>query len=152
MGVNPVKRTRYKIIEGDLEVVGPDAIAAIQIPNVTIETAEHVEANHRRKTPTIINVEDFTIKLFEDQEQRNDWWLTKLPYDQDTGAFLDPVNTEFSITIQQLAYDGVTTIREWEVKQCLAIGSSFEESERTSADNQIRTITLSPTRMTETTL
>lgn len=149
MGVNPVKRTRYKVIEDDLTVLGPDAIAAIQIPNVTIETAEHVEANHRRKTPTIINVEDFTIKLFEDNAQRNDWWLLKLPYDQETGAFLDPVETEFSLTIQQLAYDGETAVREWEVKQCLAIASSYEESERTSADNQIRTITISPTRMTE---
>ncbi len=152
MGVNPAKRTAFKVIEDGLLVLDPAAIASIQIPGVTIETAEHVQANHRKKTPTIINVEDFDIQLFEDQARRNNWWLTRLPYDQETGAFLDPAIYEFSLLIQQLAWDLVTPIRQWTVKECMNIVSSFEVSERLSTDNQIRTITITPTTMIEETL
>lgn len=152
MGINPSKRTRYQVIEDDLVSLGPDAISAVQIPGVTIGTAEHVQANHRKKTPTTINVEDFTIKLFEDNALRNNWWLAKLPYDQETGAILDPIDYEFDMVIQQMAWDGVTPIRQWTIKGCSNIESSYEESERTSDDNQIRTITISPTKMIEESL
>lgn len=149
MGVNPTKRTHFQVIEDGLLALDPAAIAAVQIPGVTLETAEHVEANHIVKTPTLIRVEDFEIKLYEDRAQQNNFWLTHIPYDQDTGAFLDDVDGEFDFTIEQLKPDLETVIRRFEVKGCRAIASSFEESERTSTDNQIRTITLSPKRMIE---
>jgi hypothetical protein len=150
MGVSPNKRLHFKVIEDGLTVLDPSTIAFVDIPNVTIETAEHTEGNFVVETPVRINVEEFEIGLYEDRETRNDWWLTKIPYDQETGAFKAPVDREFNMTIQQLKDDLVTPIRQFVVKRNLAKGSSFERQERTSTDNQIRTITLKPVSMVET--
>lgn len=152
MGLNPTKRNAYRVIEDGLIVLHPDAIAGIQIPGVDIETDEHVQNNHRKKTPSIINVEDFEIDLFEDQKVGNGWWLTKIPYDQKTGAFLDPSAYEFDLVIEKLKYDRKTPIRRFTIKGCTAIASSFEKSEKNSTENQKRTITISPHMMIEESL
>lgn len=150
MGVNPTKRTHFQVTVDGLTALDAAVIAAIQIPNVTLETAEHVEANHVIETPTLIRVEKYEIKLYEDKAQLNNFWLTHIPYDQETGAFLDDDDNEFDLTIEQLKSDLITVVRRFDVSGNRAIASAFEESERTSTDNQIRTITLAPKRMLET--
>ena len=150
MGVSPQKRLHFKVIEDGLTALDPSTIAFIQIPNVTIETAEHTEGNFVVETPVRINCEEFEIGLYEDRETRNDWWLAKIPFDQETGAFKAHVDRVFNLTIQQLKDDAETPVRQWVVKEILAKGSAYERSERTSTDNQIRTITCKPKQVIET--
>jgi hypothetical protein len=152
MGVSPAKRLHFKVIEDGLTALDPSTIAFIQIPNVTIETAEHTEGNFVVQTPVRIIVEEFEIGLYEDRDIRNNWWLTKLPFNPLTGAFRAHVDRVFSLTVQQLKDDIITPIRQWVISECLAKGSSYERSERTSTDNQIRTIICKPKQVIETPL
>lgn len=150
--MNPTKRAHFRVFEAGLQVLDPNIVAFVQIPTVTIETAEHTEANHKVETPVLINVEEFEIGLFEDQTQRNNFWLAKIPYVQDTGAFKTEAEFRFDLEIQQMAGDLTTPIRKFQVKGCLAKQRKFEQSERTSKDNQIRTILCKPKQLIETPL
>ena len=149
MGINPLKRTNYKVIEDGLIILDPATIASVDIPGMTIEMAEHVENNFIVETPTLLRAKNFDIQLFEDRAVRNNFVIDKLPYDQATGAFLDPADYEFDIIIEQLLADGETPIRQWTITQCKYKDSAYEKSERTSSDNQIRTVTFSCKKIKE---
>jgi hypothetical protein len=149
MGINPTKRTNYQAIEEGLLVLDAAAIASVDIPGMTVEMAEHVENNFIVETPTLLRAKNFDIQLYEDRTQRNNFVLEKLPYDQVTGAILDPLDYEFDLIIQQLLPDGITPVRQWTCTQCKYKDSAYEKSERTSTDNQMRTVTFACKRIEE---
>ena len=149
MGLSPTKRTNFQLTEGGIIVLDAATIASVDIPGMTIEMAEHVENNFIVETPTLLRAKSFDIQLFEDRAVRNNFVLEKLPYDQDTGAFLDPADYEFDLIIEQLLADGITPVREWTITQCKYKDSAYEKSERTSSDNQIRTVTFSCKKIKE---
>ncbi len=147
--MQPTKRTNFRVIEDGIIQLEPDVVASVQIPTITFEMAEHVEANHIVETPTLIRVENYEIKLYESRALRNNWWLSKIPYNQDTGAFLSEVDFEFALIIELLLPDLITPYRRFTTSKNKAKSSAFDDLERTSTDNLVRTITLSPVRMLE---
>lgn len=152
MGVNPVKRAHFRVIEAGIVVLDASAIMGVQIPGVEFTTDDHMEANHRRETPTSVNIPEFQIDLYEDNAQANNFWLDHLAYDQDTGALLDPAVYEYDMVIEQLGLDNLTPIRRFTCRQCWNKKSELEKSERKSNENQVRKITIKPVYLREESL
>ncbi len=149
MSVHPQKRSHFSATIPGLAALDPDVLASVQIPNIVFEGAEHMEENFKVETPTNVNVEDFEITLFEDQNQHNNIFLNKIPFDQVTGGLKAPADFEFDMIVRHLAWDRITPRRKFTIKVCKIKNSRWEVNDRLSADNQLRTLLITCKKMIE---
>lgn len=139
------KVTPHKQSKWLLEVNGVDVATfqTINIPEKTIETAEHVEGDLKIKTPSLVSVSDMTvgklINMLEVDTYFNDWFNQVKNTKAGTGGL--PSDYERTIRVRLLD-DQNNTTRLYEMTGCYPISLGSIDLDKTSSDNIIEEMTI----------
>lgn len=132
--------------------INPFLCQSVEIPEVSVEQAEHGDANYDVKTAGRVKVGSLTIDKIMTTSGADNYFFDWLASCQDMmiGGGLTPTGYKRNIVVNELAEDGTSSINTWVLQGCWPMKINGQKFDRKSSDNSMEKIEVSVDRVEKT--
>ena len=141
---NPRKEFNFSI-----QVVGapinPFLCQVVELPEISLEVAEHGDTNHDIKTAGRVKVGNVSIDKIMTTSGADNYFFDWLASCQDMmiGGGLVPDAYKRSVLIKELAEDGTSVLNTWVCQGAFPMKINGQKLDRKSSDNSMEKVELS---------
>lgn len=124
-------------------------VQTVELPQISVEVAEHGDVNYNVKTPGRITTGDLKLEKIRPLPTTDNWawsWFNA-GADPFTGVGALAGNIKRVIVVRELDSSGLVAVNSYLLEGCFIKSIEFAKYDRMSTDNVIETITISVDRM-----
>lgn len=143
--INNPRKTFLWSINFTKHFLDPYLFQSVEIPEITVEQVSHGDVNRDVKTAGRISVGNLTCRKLETTAGSDTWLWDWLMSCQDLllGGGLTPSEYFETITISELAEDGVSVLNKWVLTEVWPTRVNGQSLDRMSSDNTLEEIEFS---------